>query len=137
MDATVVSPVRGDGTPLPRAAYRPGVALAAAEAEKRSTYSELVHSAVLRLVPVAVETGGRMSKQAVALVEAAAFFRARAEPPVLQRAAARAWRTRWLTMLSVSVQDALAATLVHEGTSLLEEGVAPPPLGVDVWLDGH
>ena len=78
-----------------------------------------------------------MSKQAVALVEAAAFFRARAEPPVLQQAAARAWRTRWLTMLSVSVQDALAATLVHEGTSLLEEGVAPPPLGVDVWLDGH
>ena len=40
-------------------------------------------------------------------------------------------------MLSVSVHDALAATLVHEGTSLLEGGVAPPPLGIDVWLYGH
>ena len=40
-------------------------------------------------------------------------------------------------MLQVSGHDALAATLVHEGTYLLVEEVASPPLGVDVWLDGH
>ena len=42
VDAAVVSPVRGDGSALPRAAHVAGVALAAAEAGKRRTYHGLV-----------------------------------------------------------------------------------------------
>ena len=39
-------------------------------------------------------------------------------------------------MLSVAVQDALAATLVDEGVALLDAAGAAPPLSVEVWLDG-
>ena len=38
-------------------------------------------------------------------------------------------------MLSVSVQDALAATLVDEGLSLLDAPGGAPPLATEVWLD--
>lgn len=54
---------------------------------------------------------------------------------MLRRAAARAWRNRWLTLLAVCAQDALAATLVDEGSSLLDAADSVPPLAVDVWLD--
>ena len=47
IDATLVSPLHMDGSPLARAAKVPGVALAAAEASKRRTYRELVDSPVL------------------------------------------------------------------------------------------
>ena len=78
-----------------------------------------------------------MSKTAVALAEAAAGAKVRSDPPVLQRTAARAWRSRWLTMLSVAVQDALAATLVDEGLTMLDADDSKPPLSVEVWLDGR
>ena len=66
------------------------------------------------------ETGGRLATEAVELVEAAACARARTSPALLRPAAARAWRYRWLPMLSVVTQDALAEA----------------PLLVDVVLDG-
>ena len=89
----------------------------------------------MRLVTAACETGGRFNWQAAELVETAAFFRARTEVPALRKAAARAWRARWLCMLSVCVQDALAATLVDEGLSLLDSHGGPPPNATEVWLD--
>ena len=38
-------------------------------------------------------------------------------------------------MLYVCVQDALAATLVDEGLSLLDAHCGPPPNATEVWLD--
>ena len=38
-------------------------------------------------------------------------------------------------MLSVAVQDAVAATIVNEGVSLLEAADGPGPLAVHLWLD--
>ena len=42
---------------------------------------------------------------------------------------------RWVTMVSIVTQDALAATLVDEGVGILDAGDAHEPLSVDVWLD--
>ena len=36
-------------------------------------------------------------------------------------------------MVSVSVQSSLAATLVNDGTGLLDAADGPAPLSVDVW----
>ena len=40
-------------------------------------------------------------------------------------------------MVSVSVQSALAATLVDDGTCLLDAADGPAPLSVDVWLNSR
>jgi hypothetical protein len=65
-----------------------------------------------------------------------ATFRAQSEPRVLQNQAARIWEQRWLILLGVAVQDALAATLVDEGSRFLNGVASIDPLSVDVWLDG-
>ena len=136
VDAKLVSPLRTDGTPHPGAAWRNGTALASAVRENRVTYPELVGSSRLRLVTAAVETGGRLSKEARRLLEEAAAVRARAEPKYLRGAVARALRARWTAMVSIAAQDALAATLVDEGTSILDAPDGAPLLGADLWLDG-
>jgi hypothetical protein len=43
----------------------------------------------------------------------------KALPAVLRKAATRDWRRRWATLVLVTVQSALAATLVDDGTSCL------------------
>ena len=90
----------------------------------------------MQLLTVASETGGRMSSAAGKLLAAAAYARERGEPPVLRKAAVRAWRTRWIIMISVNIQDALAATLVNDGAGILDGADGPAPLGVHEWLDG-
>ena len=133
VDATLVSPVRADGTPSPRAHYLPGSTFARAEKLKQTTYPELVQSSVLRLKTVACEVCGRWNSVALNLLDELATARARTEVKVLQSAASRAWRSRWTEMLAVSVQEALASTLANEGKGLLESD-GKQPVSVDVCL---
>ena len=137
VDATVVSPLGAGGLPHPGADLRAGVALAAVRKTKQRTYRKLVGSPVVTLCTAASETGGRLNTEALALLDAAASLQTRSEPPVLQRAAMRAWRARWLTMVSVSVQTAVAATLVDEGTAVLDAAAGPAPLSTEVWLNAR
>jgi hypothetical protein len=137
VDATLVSPLHADGTPFPGADSRAGVSFKRAERSKATTYPELVNSSVLQLVTVASETGGRLNRAGCSLLADAAVARARTEPAVLRKLAARGWRTRWTTLVSVSVQSALAATLVNDGTCLLDAADGPAPLAVDVWLNAR
>lgn len=62
--------------------------------------------------------------------------KARTAPDLVRESARHGWSSRWWSMLSVCVQDSLAATLVDDGALLLDgaDG-AEPPLG-DVLLDG-
>ena len=90
---------------------------------------------MLHLLTAAAEIGGRLSKDALELLDAAAAGRACTEPRILRRQAARAWRARWIAMLSIAIQDAVAATLVAEGTCTLDAAAGGPPTAVDVWLD--
>ena len=135
VDATIVSPLHGDGTPWPHAAQRAGVALRRAEAAKDRAYPELVRSPVVRLVTVAVEVGGRFSETSLDVLRRLAGAKARSAPEALRAAARAAWLSRWATLLSVAVQDALAATLVDDAVLPLDgvDGEAPPAAAV--WLD--
>jgi hypothetical protein len=89
----------------------------------------------LRLLTAGVETGGRLSKEALNRLAELAAFRARSEPLALQGSIARAWRARWTVMLSVACQDTLAATLVDDGVSFLDAVCTGSALSIDVWLD--
>ena len=136
IDATIVSPLHADGSPWAGAATTPGQSFGRAIRHKYETYPELVDSPVLKLFVVASEIGGRMNRESRNLLKSMAAFRAQSEPRVLQYQAARMWEQRWLVLLGVAVQDAVAATLVDEGSRFLSGTPAPEPLSVDVWLDG-
>ena len=110
------------------------MALSRAVKKKQTDYPELVGSPLLRLVVAAQETGGRLSEEALQLVSGAAAARAREEPAFMRRAVFRSLRTRWLTMLSVAAQEAVAASIANEGVALLDAADGPEPLQVDLWL---
>ena len=137
IDATLVSTLDMRGRPHRQADARPNVCLRRAEHNKERTYPELVGSSRLRLWTVALELGGRFSVASRALLEQAAHARARTEPVTLRSAAAQRWYSRWTTMLSISVQDALAATLVADGAALLDGANGQAPLSVDLWAQRH
>ena len=136
MDATMVSPLHADGSAWEQAAWRPGHSFKRAYKDKGKTYPELCSSSTLQLRVAAVETGGRLCKEAIELIETAAHARASSDPQPLRRQTARSWRARWLAMLGIACQDALAATLVSDGASLLDAAVGVAPEPVDIWLDG-
>ena len=81
------------------------------------------------LVVVALETGGRWSREAAEFVEELSHARARAAPPLLRFAAALAWQRRWTRMLAAACGLAFAHSLVAPAGDLgaaSAEGVAPP-----------
>ena len=120
-DATVVAPLRRDGQARSRAPDEDGAELKKAQRRKEKTYSELFGGGPARLVVLACEVGGRWGDGALRLVEDLVRLRTRSAPRALRKAAGHAWTRRWWALLSVAVQDAVAATLV--------EGAAGPQGG--------
>ena len=109
-DVTIVSPLKRNGEARPRAAWEDGAAIRKAEREKERTYHELVNSSRCRLVVLACEVGGRWSETCLQLIHDLAEYRSNLAPPRLRRSTTLAWENRWWGMLSVAMQDSLAAT---------------------------
>ena len=131
IDCTIVSPLDAFGRPHSGAATRAGKALEDAIKLKKRVYKELVESTDLRLVVAAFETGGRASDEVRELLWSAAADKAQTEPARLRSATCRALHSRWCALLSTAAQNALAATLVEDGTALLDSvGGKPPALAV-------
>ena len=136
VDVTMVSPLHADGTPFPKAANLPGKSFARAIRKKSKTYPELLNNPHLKLVVAAMETGGRVHTEALRLLDQAAAAKARQSPTPLQPHMARVWRARWVSMLSVVAQDALAATLVDDGTIHLDAADGAV-LTAEAWQNGE
>ncbi len=129
VDTTLVSPVRRDGTPQPRAAGVDGVQLLLARRRKERKYHELVRSRRCRLVVLALEVGGRWSEEAVTFVKLLAKANSRSAPALLRPAARAAYFHRWTGLLAVAAQRALAATLLELPVAeAAEVDGEPPPL---------
>ena len=107
VDATMVSPLHADGTAHKDAASKIGVALKRAGKEARYLPRARRESTTATLT-AAVEVGGRLSKDARHLLAELARSRSQSEPQTLRASVARSLRRRWLTMISVVCQDALA-----------------------------
>ena len=108
-DATVISPLRRNGTPHSRAAREDGASLARARRRKERTYPELGRNGT-RLVVLGCEVGGRWNDEALGFVRRLARLRAAQAPPILRQSMAAAYSRRWWCLLGVAVQDALAST---------------------------
>ena len=113
VDTTLVSPVRRDGRPRPRADAVSGLALRKAERTKERTYPELLGGARCRLQVIALEVGGRWSNTARTFVRLLARSRARSIPAGIRTAARQAFAQRWGELLSISAQRALAISLLE------------------------
>ncbi|CAK0791015.1 unnamed protein product, partial [Prorocentrum cordatum] len=113
IDATLVSPVRTDGTAQPRTADEDGVQLAVARGRKEATYPELIGPRRCRLVVLGLEVGGRWSEEALTFVRLLARTRARSAPQRLRASARAAYLHRWTGLAAVAAQRAFAATLLE------------------------
>ena len=135
-DATVVSPLDRNGRPHGHAADMDGFVPTEAEGKKRWTYPELLRSPMCKLVVLGCEVGGRWNSDAFRFVQRCAQLRELEAPRLLRNSAAQGWRNRWWGLLSVAVQDALAATLCLEGHMALGGHAADPDVPLEDVLLG-
>ena len=138
VDTTLVSPVTRAGDAQPHADRDPGTVLEQAAKRKRQrTYPELAVARRCKLVVLGVEVGGRFSREAVAFLRRLAKARARESPARLRPAVQRASLHRWMGMLAVAAQRALAYSLLELPLAGADEcDGTEPPLG-DLLADAR
>ena len=90
-DASLVSPVKANGIPRPRAAHEPGIAIANIEDIKASTYPELASSTRCSLLVLAGEVGGRWNATTCHLIRDLAAAKSQEAARRLRKSAAFAW----------------------------------------------
>ena len=137
VDATLVAPVRRNGTAAPFTNEEDGVALHRAARRKRRTYPEFEGAGRCQLVVFGIEVGGRWSQEAPDFIRLLARARGRAVPELVRRSAELAWRNRWSALIAVATQRALAASLLE--LPLEQAGCwdgEAPPLG-EVLAEGR
>ena len=137
-DATVRSPLNGKGQPQPKAASTNGAVLRGAWTDKQKKYADVDASPLAELVVLACEVGGRWDEKALEVVRRLAKHRAKSSHELLRRSVELAWTDRWWALLGVTVQSAVAASVLAptgKGLVLDEKGVEAPDLAD--FLDGH
>ena len=139
MDATCVSPVHGDGTPMPHAADNDGARASAKDEETRETdYPDVQRSPHAHLLSLSVETYGRWGPDSLQLVRQLAKYKNAQHTEILQQSITLAYSKRWWSLLSVALQKAIAgAILRQEGGDLTEACETVALLPLDELLDLH
>ncbi len=112
VDTTLVSPLDSLGRPRSHARSFRGAALHTARLAKERTYPELLRAPRCRLVVLALELGGRWSREAADFIRLLARCRARSTPPLLRSACVAACVQRWSAALSFAAAKAFASTLL-------------------------
>jgi len=138
VEATLVSPLKADGTPRPGAARHPGTALRDAKKTKERRYPELLTSGRCKLVVAAMKVGGRWAEEAYEFVDLLAQAKAREAPPALRRSAHHHWVRRWTTLVSVATLRSFADTLLYgTATSTDTWEAEAPTLGELLGSETH
>ena len=119
VDATMVSPVRRDGTVRRQCAMTDGAAMTQARRRKERTHPELaqVHGRA-RLVVVVCEVGGRWSGEALSFVHSLSKAKARSEPEEFREG-------RWSSLLACAAARAFALTLLERRCTPGFDGSGP------------
>ena len=126
VDTTLVSALKRDGGARARAAATDGAACLAARRKKTSTYPELSgECGRTRLVVLALEVGGRWSREAWSFVRNLARARAREEPELLRKRAEAMWHKRFVGIMAVAAQRALGESLLERLSGTGVDGEIP------------
>ena len=126
IDTTLVSPLRGNGTHMPNTHAFDGLAARRARRRKENTYPELLRqNGRVRLVVLALETGGRWSQESIDFITKLAQARARSAPLAMCSSVAGGWNRRWINLFACASQRSVALSLLEL------------PAGQGHCLDGH
>jgi len=124
------------GEPHPQGRQPGSPALRAARQAKERTYPELVGGARCRLVVLAMEVGGKWSKEATDFLRLLAQARNRSVVPALRKAVVQASIARWSAMLTMAAQAPFAASLIFQNPAshTTPDGDMPP---LNTLLEHH
>ena len=136
VDITLIGALGARGGTRSNAFHTNGVILTAARLEKERNYQELLVSERCRLVVVAMETGGRRSKEATDFINSLAEAKAREALPLLRSSALYGWRRRWTRLLAVSRGRAFASSLVSSRSAGLNGQDGPSPGLAELFASG-
>ena len=125
IDATCVSPLRGNGTPTARSARIDGAKLKKVDARTKYTdYPDVEQSAEAALLSLSVEVFGRWGDDCLQLVRDLSRCKALSSPSLLQKNVRHAWASRWWGLLSVQLQTIMATSLLRSTGHDLSEAAA-------------
>ena len=114
LDTTLVSCLRADGSHTPNSHAFDGIALQRARRRKELTYPELLQqNGRVRLVVLALETGGRWSQESIDFFFQLSQAKARSAPVAMRSTIAWGWFRRWTTLLACASQRAFALSLLE------------------------
>ena len=139
VDVTMVSPLHGNGTPMPHSATEDGTAVRrAAETCRLRDYPDVEASPHAQLLSLGVETYGRWSSQCQVLIRNLARSKSANAPAYLQKAVQHAFFARAWTLLSVCVQQIVCESIVRDsGADLLDAAESLSRLTFEDLLDFH
>ena len=130
IDTTLVSTLHANG--LPRRAGVDGAALQAARCRKERRDPELARRfGRARLVVLAAEVCGRLSKETQSFLSSLAHAKARSETSLMRRRVEQAWRLRWSSLFSCTVARAVATSLLELPGARGADGDCPPSYEVE------
>ena len=127
-DATVVSPISGNGAPRPGTSNTDGSLLTRAREDNDNIYCEVIDSGLGALLCLGCEVYGRWGPQCVKLVPELARERARGLHPRIRRGTVLSLQHRWWGILGVALQRSVAAMVLNaDGADLGGAWLEPPP----------
>ena len=138
-DITMVSPLHGNGTPMPRSASEDGAAVRrAAETCRLTDYPDVEASPHAQLLSLEVETYGRWGSQCIVLIRQLARYKSANAPAFLTKAVQHAFFARAWTLLSVCVQQIVCESVLRgSGTDLFDATDSLNSLAVEDLSDFH
>ena len=99
---------------IPLAHDYDGIAFNRARRRKETTYPELLaRNGRVRLVVLAIETGGRWQIEGIEFIRMLAKAKVRELPTPLQAAAEKSWTRRWTNCWACAAQRAVALSLLE------------------------
>ena len=132
-DATVVTPISGNGMPRGGTSNQNGRLLDIAQEDNDGNYAEVIASGLGCLLCLGCEVFGRWSSQCVPLVPDLARERTRGMHPRVRRGIALSLQHRWWGILFMSLQKTVARVVLRdEGEDLHEALLEPIPGTADL-----
>ena len=139
MDATLISSLHGNDSPMPRSATEDGVAVGRADKKNREVdYDDVEASPRAQLLCPGVETYGRWSSHSLQLIRQLVKHKCSNLPPYLEKSMQHSYYRRWWSLLSVCVQKTLTEPILRpQGADLLPAADSLASFSASDMLDLH